>query len=121
MVLPLVGLALAAPVWAISVGAFCASIGLAVHLALWFTVFQQNVPEHAQSRVSSYDALGSFALMPLGMALAGPLADAIGVDTTLWLTVAIFVTGVAIVAAIPSVRAIRRPEITLAEASAETA
>ena len=41
-----------------------AGIGLAIHLALWFTVFQQQVPEAARSRVSSYDALGSFVLDP---------------------------------------------------------
>ena len=49
-----------------------AGTGLAIHLALWFTVFQQQVPEAARSRVSSYDALGSFVLIPLGTAVAGP-------------------------------------------------
>src|SRR6185295_15330400 len=51
-----------------------AGAGLAIHLALWFTVFQQQVPEAARSRVSSYDALGSFVLIPLGTAVVGPLA-----------------------------------------------
>jgi MFS family permease len=60
-----------------------AGAGLAIHIALWFTVFQQQVPEEARSRVSSYDALGSFVLVPLGTAVAGPLAAAIGVRTTL--------------------------------------
>jgi acyl-CoA synthetase (AMP-forming)/AMP-acid ligase II len=41
-----------------------AGIGIAIHLALWFTTFPRNVPEAALSRVSSYDALGSFVLMP---------------------------------------------------------
>ena len=35
--------------------------------------------------VYSYDALGSFVLIPLGLVVAGPLADAIGADETLWL------------------------------------
>ena len=56
-----------------------AGVGLAIHLALWFTVFQRNVPEDALSRVSSYDALGSFVLMPLGSIVAGPVASLIGV------------------------------------------
>jgi MFS family permease len=60
-----------------------AGVGLAIHLALWFTVFQQRVPEAARSRVSSYDALGSFVLIPLGTAAAGPMAGAIGVKETL--------------------------------------
>jgi MFS family permease len=109
MVLPLVGLALAWPVWLIAVLAFASSIGLAVHLALWFTVFQREIPEHAQSRVSSYDALGSFVLIPLGMGFVGPVAAVLGVDATLWLTVAIFLVATAVIAAIPSVRAIRAP------------
>jgi MFS family permease len=56
---------------------------LAIHLALWFTVFQQQVPEAARSRVSSYDALGSFVLIPVGTAVSGPIAAAIGVRETL--------------------------------------
>jgi MFS family permease len=60
-----------------------AGAGIAIHLALWFTVFQQQVPEASRSRVSSYDALGSFVLIPLGTALAGPIAGAIGVRETL--------------------------------------
>jgi hypothetical protein len=59
--------------------------------------------------VSSYDALGSFVLMPVGMALAGPVSAAIGIDQTLWLSVAIFLAATAIIVSIPSVRAIRAP------------
>ena len=61
-----------------------AGTGLAMHLALWFTVFQQQVPEHARARVSSYDALGSFVLVPLGTVAAGPLAGLVGVRGTLF-------------------------------------
>jgi hypothetical protein len=67
-----------------------AGFGLAIHLALWFTVFQQQVPEHARARVSSYDALGSFVLIPLGTVVVGPTAGLIGVRPTL------FAAGVAI-------------------------
>ena len=49
------------------------------------------MPLHALSRVSSYDALGSFVAIPIGLSLAGPAADALGVSTTLWLALAIFV------------------------------
>jgi MFS family permease len=109
MVLPLVGLALAWPVWLIAVMAFASSVGLAVHLALWFTVFQREIPEHAQSRVSSYDALGSFVLIPLGMAFVGPVADVLGTDVTIWLSVATFLVATAVIVSIPSVRAMSAP------------
>jgi MFS family permease len=76
-------LAFLVPLPVLVVAQLLAGIGIAMHLALWFTVFQQQVPEEARSRVSSYDALGSFVLVPLGTAVAGPIAGAVGVRTTL--------------------------------------
>ena len=35
------------------------------------------------SRVSSYDLMGSLALLPLGYAIAGPLANALGAQRVL--------------------------------------
>jgi hypothetical protein len=85
-------------------------LGIAVHLTLWYTVFQREVPERAQSRVASYDAIGSFVLMPLGMALVGPLADAIGLTETLWICLAVMWASWAAILALPSVWVIRRYE-----------
>jgi MFS family permease len=103
----LAALAVPAPVWVLAAASFVAGAGLSVHLALWFTLFQQQVPERAQSRVSSYDALGSFVLMPVGFALAGPLADAIGVSTTLWAAFALDIGCLLAILAIPSVWTLR--------------
>ncbi len=106
-------LALEAPTWVIATAAFLAGVGLSIHLTLWFTVFQQQVPERAQSRVASYDTLGSFVLMPLGFALAGPLADAIGITETLWIAVAVMWASWAAILALPSVWAIHaRPPVS---------
>ena len=69
----------------IAAAAFCAGLGIAIHLTLWFTIFQREVPEQTQSRVSSYDSLGSFVLTPLGLVGAGLLAAGIGVSNTAWL------------------------------------
>jgi hypothetical protein len=113
-----IALALLAPVWVIAAAAFIAGAGLSVHLTLWFTVFQQQVPAHAQSRVSAYDTLGSFVLMPLGFVIVGPLVDAIGTSETLWCAVALmWVTWIGILA-LPSVWAIRRESPTLESAPA---
>lgn len=106
-----------APIYAIE---FLGGVGLAVHLALWFTTFQQEVPERARSRVSSYDSLGSFVLVPLGTAIAGPVAAAVGVRATLIGAAITMMTCKAIVLAQPSVWAIRRevpPELEPAAAS----
>ena len=49
----------------------------------WYTVLQQQVPEQALSRVSSYDWLVSLIFQPLGFIVVGPVAAAIGTTTTL--------------------------------------
>jgi MFS family permease len=113
-----IALALQTPVWVIAGAAFIAGAGLSVHLTLWFTVFQQQVPPHAQSRVASYDTLGSFVLMPLGYVIVGPLTDAIGASATLWCAVAVmWATWIGILA-LPSVWAIRRPRAAVQAAGA---
>jgi MFS family permease len=101
------GIALRLPVEVLVAISVVAGVGLAIHLALWFTTFQRNVPAAALSRVSSYDALGSFVLMPLGSALAGPVSALIGVTQTLIGTSAIEAGCFAVIIAQPSVWAIR--------------
>jgi MFS family permease len=106
----IVALAAGAPTWGVAAAAFAAGFGISIHLALWFTVFQREVPEHAQSRVSSYDALGSFVLSPVGAAIAGPLAAVLGSSNALWLAAAAIVACNVTMLTIPSVWAIRRPD-----------
>ena len=96
-------LALGMPAWVIGAAAFVAGLGLSIHLTLWFTVFQREIPERVQSRVASYDTLGSFVLIPIGVAIVGPVADAIGVTTTLWIAVAVMWASWAAILALPSV------------------
>ena len=112
-VLQFAALALGAPVWVIAAASFLANVGLAVHLTLWFTIFQREVPERDQSRVSPYDALGSFVLTPvgIGMTLAGPTAAAIGIDQALWLAAGAIVVCNLSMLLIPAVWAIRRLEV----------
>jgi hypothetical protein len=71
-------------------------------------VFQQHVPEHARARVSSYDALGSFILVPLGTALAGPVSALVGVEAALLIAAGVYFVTKAIMFCLPSVWAIRR-------------
>lgn len=109
-------LAFTVPVPVLLASQIVAGFGLALHLAFWFTVFQQQVPEHARARVSSYDALGSFILIPLGTALAGPISTAIGIEATLVLGASTMLAMNLIVIAQPSVRAIRRQETAVVPA-----
>ncbi|TRZ85280.1 MAG: MFS transporter, partial [Streptomycetaceae bacterium] len=47
--------------------------------AYWSAALQREIPQELQGRVFSVDYMGSIALMPLGMALVGPVTDALGV------------------------------------------
>ena len=50
---------------------------------IWTTMLQQLVPRELLGRVSSLDWMMSVGLVPLSFALTGPIADAIGPETTL--------------------------------------
>lgn len=67
-----------APLWLIVASAFVLGVCFDLFTVLWQTTMQREVPAHALSRVSSYDALGSLMLGPLGLILAGPVAESWG-------------------------------------------
>jgi predicted MFS family arabinose efflux permease len=100
-------LAAGAPAAATAAAAAVSGAGLAVCDTLWGTALQQHVPAAVLSRVSAYDWLGSIAFVPLGYALAGPLASAIGIAATLWLGAGWAVAGGAAALAFRSVRSLR--------------
>jgi len=109
----MVVLALGAPLWVIVVVSAVGGLGLALHIALWFTVFQQRIPADTRSRVSSYEALGSLVLAPVGLVVAGPAADTFGTDAVLFGCAALGLLSLTAILTIPSVWAIRRqpPEL----------
>ena len=80
----LFGLAIPLPLAGVAALALIAGIGAQTFGVLWDTTMQQEIPQDRLSRVYSYDALGSFALIPLGLAAAGPIAEAIGTEKTLF-------------------------------------
>jgi hypothetical protein len=78
--------------------------GITVSNALWNTVLQARIPRHALSRVFAYDLLVSFVFMPVGFTLAGPLADAVGTDTTLAVVAGLCATANLAILLVPAVR-----------------
>ncbi|MBO9577935.1 MAG: MFS transporter [Microbacteriaceae bacterium] len=48
---------------------------------IWGTILQRRVPTEMLGRVSSLDFFVSLALMPVSMALAGPIGEAVGFPT----------------------------------------
>jgi hypothetical protein len=98
----------AAPVALLCTASLLASVGLTAGDIIWFTTFQLEVPDHLMSRLSSFDWFGSVALNPLGYAIIGPLAGALGVATTLYLAAALNAAISFAVAASPAIRGIER-------------
>jgi MFS family permease len=86
-----------------------AGICVALFFTLWDLSIQEQIPAHAVSRVSAYDFSVSMGLMPLGMAMAGPIAEALGLQATLLGMSAIGLAGALAWVAQPSVRRLRRP------------
>ena len=50
---------------------------------IWVTMMHRHVPSELLGRVSALDWLVSIGLTPISFALAGPLAEAVGVEATL--------------------------------------
>lgn len=80
---PVFLLAVPAPVWLAAASMLVNGAAADVFEVLWQTALQQHIPGDKLARVTSYDALGSFVLGPLGLLLAGPVAAAIGTGRTL--------------------------------------
>ena len=104
-------------VWGIAGLEAITGVAVSVGFTLWETTLQEQIPEHAISRVSSYDYLVSVGLMPVGLAPAGPLEAAVGLHELLALQTAIAVPIALAALAIPAVRSLRRlPAATSAAA-----
>jgi MFS family permease len=86
-----------------------AGVCVALFFTLWDLSIQEQIPRHAVSRVSAYDFSLSMGLMPLGMAVCGPIADAIGLQATLLGMSAVGLAGALAWLAQPSVRRLQRP------------
>jgi MFS family permease len=72
-----------APLWVVFPAFFIGGFGMALLMVWWETALAQRIPPHLLSRVSSYDWMGSLALVPVGYVLAGPLGEALGVTEVL--------------------------------------
>ncbi len=102
---------LAVPV--IAAAAFAAGVGIEIFEVDWATAMQQEIPPAALSRVSSYDAMGSWGLAPVGTVVAGPLALALGTPAVLAGAGILVVLLTAAVLCVPEVRQLRRLPATV--------
>ena len=108
--LPIVLLALKLPWETLVVASLVTGFGNMLFNTLWETTLQQHVPPAALSRVSAYDWFGSLLCQPVGLALAGVTAAAIGMSSTLWIAAAVTLVSLVALLAAPSVRQLRAVE-----------
>jgi MFS family permease len=97
------------PVGAIAALEAVTGVAVSVAFTLWEMSLQQHIPSRALSRVSSYDFTASAGLMPIGLALAGPIAAVVGLHATLRLMSAIGIASALACLAVPAVRELAGP------------
>ena len=102
--------ALAVPLAVPLIMAAALLVGLSseVFMVNWVTTMQQEIPHDMMSRLSSFDAFGSFALAPVGVAIAGPLATSFGTSSVLTVGGFVIVGLSLIVLLVPEIRQLRR-------------
>ncbi len=76
--LPLAVIGLTGHLWVMVAALFVVGFAYSSAQVLWGTLLQRRVPTAMLGRVSSLDFFVSLALMPVSMALAGPVAEMIG-------------------------------------------
>jgi MFS family permease len=108
--LPSILLALKVPWEALVVTSLLTGFGNMLFNTLWETTLQQHIPPAALSRVSAYDWFGSLLCQPVGFALAGVAAAAIGMTSTLWITSSVIVVSLVALLAAPSIWQVRAAE-----------
>jgi MFS family permease len=106
----LIALALLAPVPVLVACGLLFGIGMSLADTLWFTVMQNNVPEHLMSRVSAFDWMGSMVLRPIGLAVIAPIAVIAGAAPVLVVAGVVTVATFGGILFSPSVRQLRGEE-----------
>ncbi len=80
--LPFVVMGMTSHIWVVIASAFVLGALFSGPMVIWGTLLQRRVPPELLGRVASLDFFVSVSLMPVSMALAGPVADAIGLRNT---------------------------------------
>ena len=90
LAVPMVLLGAAPALVPVAVGFLVAGAAVEVFGVGWSTALHEHIPVAVLSRVSSYDALGSFVAMPIGTFLYGWLATSVDVETLVLVSAAVY-------------------------------
>ncbi len=77
--LPIAVIGFTDQLWVMVIALFACGVLFSGAQVLWGTLLQRRVPAAMLGRVSSLDFFVSLALMPVSMAIAGPVGEAIGI------------------------------------------
>ncbi len=81
--LALAGYGIVDEVWLAMAIAFAGGLGEGIGNITWVTLMHRHVPDRLLGRVSSLDWMVSIGLVPVSFALAGPVAEWVGVEATM--------------------------------------
>ncbi len=93
--------------------AFVAGLGFEAFGVFWDLSLQQHVPSDRLARVYSFDAVGSYAMLPIGQLAAGPLAAVAGVEAGVMASATIIAVAIVSTLFVPSVRRLERTDLVL--------
>lgn len=96
------------PLWALMAAHVVGGVGWAFWSVMWATSVQTQVPAEALNRVTAYEVAGSTIAVPIGQALAGPLAAVVGAREMLVVSSVVAVCGCASLLLVPAVRRLSR-------------
>jgi hypothetical protein len=100
-------LASGAHVLPVALGALAFGVGMMFGNTVWESALQRHIRPEALSRVSAYDWFGSFAFAPVGLAIWGPIANAVGIADALWLSAGIALVSTLVLLLVRDVRSLQ--------------
>jgi len=105
-------LGVAAPAPFIAVTELYSGAAVAIVGVLWQTTLQEQIPPASYGRVAAYNQMGGMVLRPLGLVIAAPLAQLVGVSATLIGAGVITAANSALLLLVPEIREMRsgRPD-----------
>ncbi|MHA6667715.1 MFS transporter [Homoserinimonas sp. A447] len=80
--IPLAIIGFTSLLWVMVIALFIVGFTFSAGSVIWGTLLQRRVPPALLGRVSSLDFFVSLALMPVSMALAGPVGEGVGIPIT---------------------------------------
>ena len=107
-VLPIVAIAFTLPTPYIALGMAVMFSGFSLFNEVWAATQQQLFPKEILARITSLDWMVSLVAMPVGYAAVAPVAQAVGVRTTLVIAAILVTVPLSLVAFLPGVRSVRR-------------